>query len=261
MTAHDDSCGQQRIEDRLDAEPSRALRKRFDDLCVALHHAAVRSPDLCGISNVPVGRSSRNAPASPQLTTMSPNPRELPPARCPFQRSAIRQFAPQRFALKGGSGNKGDRRAAGLAHHQGFFSLRSYAHCPRHRNNEELSMTATSQPFVSDITELRRRAREQIERGAVTAELRRRSCTNDRSAADRIGHGDRLRLTLYDAQHCRRRHRQRERQGRVRRARARRARAHGEDRGAHQSARRHAESRTPRDCRRARRPSTGTPKS
>jgi len=29
-------------------------------------------------------------------------------------------------------------------------------------------MTATSQPFISDITELRRRAREHIERGAVT---------------------------------------------------------------------------------------------
>ena len=29
-------------------------------------------------------------------------------------------------------------------------------------------MSATSQPFLSDITELRRRAREQIERGAVT---------------------------------------------------------------------------------------------
>ncbi|HEX3671635.1 MAG TPA: ferritin-like domain-containing protein [Candidatus Cybelea sp.] len=29
-------------------------------------------------------------------------------------------------------------------------------------------MTATSQPFLSDITELRRRAREHIERGAVT---------------------------------------------------------------------------------------------
>ena len=29
-------------------------------------------------------------------------------------------------------------------------------------------MTANSQPFLSDITELRRRAREQIERGAVT---------------------------------------------------------------------------------------------
>lgn len=29
-------------------------------------------------------------------------------------------------------------------------------------------MTATSQPFVSDVSELRRRAREQIERGAVT---------------------------------------------------------------------------------------------
>jgi bacterioferritin len=29
-------------------------------------------------------------------------------------------------------------------------------------------MTAKSQPFLSDITELRRRAREQIERGAVT---------------------------------------------------------------------------------------------
>ena len=29
-------------------------------------------------------------------------------------------------------------------------------------------MSATSQPFLSDVTELRRRAREQIERGAVT---------------------------------------------------------------------------------------------
>jgi bacterioferritin len=29
-------------------------------------------------------------------------------------------------------------------------------------------MTATSQPFLSDVTELRRRAREHIERGAVT---------------------------------------------------------------------------------------------
>lgn len=29
-------------------------------------------------------------------------------------------------------------------------------------------MTANSQPFISDITELRRRAKEQIERGAVT---------------------------------------------------------------------------------------------
>ncbi|MBV8197710.1 MAG: bacterioferritin, partial [Candidatus Eremiobacteraeota bacterium] len=29
-------------------------------------------------------------------------------------------------------------------------------------------MTAVKQPFLTDVTELRRRAREQIERGAVT---------------------------------------------------------------------------------------------
>ena len=105
-------------------------------------------------------------------------------------------------------------------------------------------MAATSQPFLTDVTELRRRAREHIGQGAVTQNYGGDVQAGDRPAADGAGDRDRLRAALYDARRRGDRHRQRGRQGRVRPARRRRAPAHAADRRAHQPARRHAELRS-----------------